>query len=38
VHPLIAGYVEPIGYFIIALGIGVLAGGLGYVITYLRRQ
>lgn len=37
VHPLIAGYVEPIGYFIIALGVGVLAGGLGYVLTYLRK-
>ncbi len=38
VHPLIAGYVEPIGYFIIALCIGVLAGGFGYIVTYLRKK
>ena len=36
VHPLIAGYVEPIVYFIIALGVGLIAGGLGYILTYVR--
>lgn len=38
VHPLIAGYVEPIVYFIVALCVGLLAGGLGYVLTYLRAR
>ena len=36
VHPLIAGYVEPIVYFMIALGVGLIAGGLGYIVTYVR--
>lgn len=34
IHGIIGVYTEPIGYFIIILAIGVLAGGLGYIITY----
>ena len=37
IHSLIVGYPDPIGYFIIILGLGVLLGGLGYIITYLSK-
>jgi len=33
VHPTIVGYVNPIGYSIIALSFGVLLGGIGFVLT-----
>lgn len=33
VHLIINPYVNPIGYAIIALGLGVLLGGIGFVIT-----
>lgn len=31
---ILSGLVDPIGYAIIVIGIGVLAGGLGYLINY----
>ncbi|MCL5068687.1 MAG: hypothetical protein M1368_10105 [Thaumarchaeota archaeon] len=34
---ILAPLVDPIGYAIIVAGIGVLAGGLGYLINYWRR-
>jgi len=33
VHLLINPYVEPIGYAVIALGLGVFLGGVGYILT-----
>lgn len=37
VHELINPYVEPIGYSIIALGLGVLLGGIGFVLSFRRK-
>lgn len=34
---ILSGLVDPAGYALIVCGIGVLAGGLGFVITYLRK-
>jgi uncharacterized membrane protein len=34
---ILSQLVNPIGYAIIATGVGVLAGGLGFVISYFRR-
>lgn len=35
---ILVGLVDPAGYALIATGIGVLAGGLGFLISYFRRQ
>ena len=34
---ILSGLVDPAGYALIICGIGVLAGGLGFLIAYLRR-
>ena len=34
---ILSGLVDPAGYALIVCGIGVLAGGLGFLIAYLRR-
>lgn len=33
VHPMINGLVQPIGFFIIVLSMGVMLGGLGYILV-----
>jgi uncharacterized membrane protein len=34
---ILAPLVDPVGYAVIVAGVGVLAGGLGFLINYLRR-
>ncbi len=34
---ILSGLVDPIGYAIIAAGLGVFAGGIGYFVNYLRK-
>ncbi len=34
---ILSGLVNPAGYALIVAGLGVLAGGLGFLITYLRK-
>ncbi|MDG6997432.1 MAG: hypothetical protein JRN52_16065 [Nitrososphaerota archaeon] len=34
---ILSGLVDPVGYAIIVAGLGVLAGGLGYLVNYLRK-
>ncbi len=35
---ILSGLVDPIGYAIIVAGIGVLAGGIGYLVNYYSRR
>ena len=36
-HEVLAPLVNPAGYAVIAAAIGVLSGGLGFVVTYFRK-
>jgi hypothetical protein len=38
VHPMIVGYVNPIGYCVIAVALGVLLGGIAFIVTMRKSQ